>query len=105
MRTVIFCLCFLMFYGISIAQDYRFGKVSEEGIKQKEHPSDPSAEAAILYRETKSEFVYSRVKGWFLETEYFERIKIYSKEGLKYANKTVDLYKRSEERRVGKKCE
>jgi len=93
MRTVIFCLCFLMFYGISIAQDYRFGKVSEEEIKQKEHPSDPSAEAAILYRETKSEFVYSRVKGWFLETEYFERIKIYSKEGLKYANKTVDLYK------------
>lgn len=92
MNKVILSICVLMIYSFAAAQDYRFGKVSGQEINQKEHPDDPSAEAAILYREIKTEFDYSQTKGWFLVTDYFERIKIYNKDGADYANRTVDLY-------------
>lgn len=83
-------LCSVFTFGV--AQDYRFGKVSKEEILQKEHPLDPSADAAILYRETKSEFQYSESSGWTIVTDYFERVKIYNKEGFDWANVTIDLY-------------
>lgn len=92
MKTIFLTLCLLTFINHSNAQDYRFGKVSDEEIQQKTHPTDSSADAAILYREMKTDFNYSRDNGWYLVTDYFERIKIYTKDGAKYANKTVDLY-------------
>ncbi|QAA81621.1 DUF3857 domain-containing protein [Aequorivita sp. H23M31] len=84
---------FLAIFGVLNAQNYKFGKVSKDELLQKEHPTDPTADAAILYRETKSEFQYSQDSGWTLVTDYFERIKIYTKEGFEYANATVDLFK------------
>ncbi|MBT0606654.1 DUF3857 domain-containing protein [Aequorivita echinoideorum] len=79
----------------SIAQNFKFGKVSEEEVLQKEHPQDPSANASILYRETKTEFQYSQDTGFYMVTDIYERIKIYSKEGFDWANVTVDLHKSS----------
>lgn len=95
MRTIALSLL-LLITGFSFAQDYRFGKVSDEEILQKTHPDDPSADAAILYREIISEFQYNESKGWHLVTDYFERIKIYTKEGAEYANKTMSVYKGKE---------
>lgn len=92
MKTLLLTLCLLIFINFSNAQDFRFGKVSDQEVKQKEHPSDSTADAAILYREAKTDFQYSRTDGWYLVTDYFERIKIYTKDGAKYGNKTVDLY-------------
>ena len=88
--TTITVLCFL---NISVAQNYKFGKVSEEELLQKEHPADPTADAAVLYRETKTEFQYTQDAGWYMVTDYFERVKIYTKEGFDRANATIDLYK------------
>lgn len=88
---------FLGVFTLSNAQNYKFGKVSEEEILQKEHPTDPTANAAILYREIKTEFQYSGDSGWYLVTDYYERIKIYNKEGFDWANITVDLHKDSKE--------
>lgn len=88
--TAITVLCFL---NISIAQNYKFGKVSKEEITQKEHPTDPTADAAVLYREIKTEFQYTEDSGWYMVTDYFERVKIYTKEGFDRANATIDLYK------------
>lgn len=100
MRTILLTFCLTFLLGFSYAQDYRFGKVSDEELLQKEHPTDPSADAAILYREIKTEFRYATERGWYLMTEYFERIKIYTKEGAEYANKTVNLYKGKESDRL-----
>lgn len=83
----------LITFSVSFAQDYRFRKVSENELLQKEHPVDTDANAAILYREVKTEFQYSEDSGWYLVQDYFERIKIYNKEGFDRANITVDLYK------------
>lgn len=88
--SVIITLCFL---NISVAQDYRFGKVSKEELLQKEHPTDPSANAAVLYREVKTEFQYNQDSGWYMVTDYFERVKIYNKEGFDWANAEINLYK------------
>src|SRR5690554_4162650 len=84
---------FLVICAVSNAQNYKFGKVSKEELLQKEHPLDPTANAAILYRETKTDFQYTQDSGWFMVTEYFERVKIYAKEGFEKANITIDLYK------------
>ena len=84
---------FVTMYGLSNAQNYKFGKVSKEEILQKEHPKDPTADAAILYRETKTEFQYTQDAGWYMVTDYFERVKIYTKEGFDRANATIDLYR------------
>ncbi len=84
---------FLSFFGFSGAQNYKFGKVSKEELLQKQHPKDPTADAAILYREIKMEFQYRQDSGWYMVTDYFERVKIYTKEGFDYANATIELYK------------
>lgn len=88
--TIVAILCFL---NVSIAQNYKFGKVSKEELLQKEHPTDPTADAAVLYRETKTDFQYTQDSGWYMVTDYFERIKIYNKEGFEWANKSIPLYK------------
>ncbi len=89
----LFLLFSLGIFSLVQAQNFKFGKVSKEELQQKEHPVDPSANAAVLYRETKSEFQYTASSGWYLVTDYFERVKIYNKEGFDWANITVDLYK------------
>ncbi|HAV53948.1 MAG TPA: hypothetical protein DCX41_03325, partial [Aequorivita sp.] len=86
-------IAIVCFSGTSIAQNYKFGKVSKEELLQKEHPTDPTANAAILYRETKTDFQYTQDSGWYMVTDYFVRIKIYNKEGFDWANTTIDLYK------------
>lgn len=92
-RTIITAIAVLCFLNISVAQNYKFGKVSQEELLQKEHPTNPTADAAVLYRETKTEFQYTQDAGWYMVTDYFERIKIYTKEGFEKANATINLYK------------
>lgn len=93
MKKLLLSIGLILVFGIAQAQDYRFGKVSAEEISQKEHPTEPDADAAILYREIDTEFQYDQERGWFMVTNYFERIKIYTKDGADYANKTVRLQK------------
>lgn len=88
--TIISVFCFL---NVSMAQNYKFGKVSKEELLQKEHPKEPTVDAAVLYRETKTDFQYTQDAGWYMVTDYFERIKIYTKEGFDWANASINLYK------------
>ncbi len=85
----------LIAFQVTFSQNFKFGKVSKEEIAQKEHPTDPAANAAILYREYKTHFEYSSEDGFYYETEVFERIKIYSKEGYDNANFSIKVYKGS----------
>lgn len=92
MKTKLLLLCLLAASQILTAQDYRFGKVSKEELLEKSHPLDSTANAAILYREVKTNFEYSQEKGFFLVTEVFERIKIYNQKGFDWANKKIKLH-------------
>ena len=65
----------------SNAQDFRLGKVSIEELKEKVHPKDSSAAAAILFEKGVSNLVYNQTSGFEIELVVKARIKIYKKEG------------------------
>ncbi|MDP5231894.1 MAG: DUF3857 domain-containing protein [Cellulophaga sp.] len=84
----------LLFLTISFvnAQNYSFGKVSEEEVSEKVYPLDSSAVAAVLYRSVNVRYNYTQSTGFSTITEVHERIKIYKKEGFNYATISELLY-------------
>lgn len=83
---------------LTTAQEVEFGSVSKEELMEKEYVNDPSAPAAILYKNH-----YTYYLGADLATEIHERIKIYSKEGFDYATEYINLFKgRYDEETVGR---
>lgn len=84
---------FVFFSFIKInAQNFELGKVSIAELKEKQHPKDTSAVAAVLFKNGKTSFEYTRNKGFVAITEVSVRIKIYKKEGYDWANFTVPYY-------------
>ncbi|RIA10650.1 transglutaminase superfamily protein [Flavobacteriaceae bacterium MAR_2010_72] len=77
------------------AQNFKFGKVSEEELKEKVHPLDSSANAAVLYKKETVRFDYIQGDGFVQKREVHERIKIYNKEGFDWATRKIRLYNRS----------
>lgn len=75
----------------SYAQDYRFGKVSMEELKETAYPEDADANAAILYLNQKTHYDYNQQKGFVQITEVLKRIKIYNKDGFDWATEEVQL--------------
>ncbi len=73
------------------AQKFEFGKVSEEEILEKEHPTDPEASAAVLYKKSNIFFEYDYQWQYVQEVEV--RIKIYKKEGFDKATVEIPLYR------------
>lgn len=76
----------------SIAQKHELGNVTIEELNQKTHPIDSSASAAILFKTGETRYVYDRDGSWSILTEVKFKIKIYKKEGLEFANKSVNFY-------------
>ncbi len=84
----------LIFFGIQsdFAQKRELGNVTIDELKEKSHPLDSSAVAAVLFEKGKTYFLYSQEDGFILITEVEVKIKIYKKEGYDYANKSVRYY-------------
>lgn len=83
----------LFFTVVSLqAQKYELGKVSISELEQKSYPLDTTAVAAILYNKARTQFVYDHKKGFSLIHECEFRIKIYKKEGLKWADFKVPYF-------------
>ena len=74
------------------AQNFDFGEISVEELQQQQHPIEPDANAAILYRNHR---VYYG-SDFYRYTEVHERIKIYNKEGFDWANQ--EILKKTDER-------
>ncbi len=92
MRYTITILVAVFSVQLAFSQNFRFKKVSKEEVLEKQHPTDSTADAAILYREMNTRFQYSESENFYILTEVFERIKIYNKDGFDWANKKVRLY-------------
>lgn len=90
MKKIIAFVLFIITMHVS-AQEVKFGKVSEEELKEKFHPIDSTASAAYLYKHRITSYEYS--ERFIVVTKVHERIKIYNKEGLAYANKLITYYK------------
>ncbi|WBU88180.1 transglutaminase domain-containing protein [Cellulophaga omnivescoria] len=87
---------FFLAINLITAQDFSFGKVSSEELKEKSHPIDSAASATYLYKSKKCYFRYLDNSGFELVIEVYERIKIYNKEGYDFATKAIPLYKASQ---------
>ncbi len=81
----------LLFFSIH-AQTYKFGKVSKSELSEKQYPSDTSAHATILYMERISTYNFSPDKGFYLNEEYYMRLKIYNKEGFDKATVEIPVF-------------
>ena len=92
MNKTVTIIVLLMAIQFTQAQDYKFGKVSMEELQETANPQDSEADATVLYRSQKVNFNYSDGKGFYQRKVVHERIKIYNKEGLKYATKVLELY-------------
>lgn len=77
----------LMFLSFSLnAQNHKLGKVTVDELKEKVHPLDSTAAAAILYKKGNVFFRIDPEGYWNVVTEVEVKIKIYKKEGYKLAN-------------------
>jgi hypothetical protein len=93
MKNIYLTALMLIFVLNTAAQDFRYGKVSEEELLEKQHPKDPEVNAAVLYKNHKVYYNYNSSTGFTLITEVHERIKIYNKEGFEWATKKIINYK------------
>jgi transglutaminase-like putative cysteine protease len=85
-------IAFLLLSTSLFSQNYKFGKVSKEELEETQNPSYPDADATILYREYKTYYQYTQGDGFKVETEVFERIKIYNPEAFDVASKKIKFY-------------
>jgi hypothetical protein len=74
------------------SQQGELGKVTIAELEQKFHPKDSSASAAILFKKGRSFFTYSHDAGFTVNHVCEVKIKIYKKEGLKWADQKVRFY-------------
>ena len=98
MRNFYLVLILICFGFHADAQNYKFGKVSEEEVLEKSHPKDPDADAAILFREHDTYYEINRNTGFTLVTDIRERVKIYNKDGLDWATKEIFHYESGNDR-------
>ncbi|TGD57408.1 transglutaminase domain-containing protein [Flavobacterium humi] len=88
-----YLIALLVLSGLCLkAQTKELGKVTIEELKQKTHPNDSSAAAAVLFEVGRTSFEYSQTNGFEIVTEVLTKIKIYKKEGYEYANKSASYY-------------
>jgi transglutaminase-like putative cysteine protease len=83
----------LMFLSFSLnAQNYKLGKVTVDELKEKVHPLDSTACAAILYKKANVYFKTDPEGYWTVVTQVEVKIKIYKKEAYSYANFEKSYY-------------
>ncbi len=77
------------------AQSFIFGEVSKEELTEAINDQFPEANAAILYRKQFIYFKNASNKLPIQNTEIYERIKIYNRDGFDQATKFIELYNNS----------
>jgi len=82
----------LLILNLTFAQNYKFGKVSEDELKEVSNPANLDAHATVLYKMHKVDFTFAAKTGFTQINTYHERIKIYDEEGFNWANKKIKLY-------------
>lgn len=66
--------------------------VTTEQLNQKEHQTDKNATAAILFKKANTKFIFHSQKGYECYTEVAVKIKIFKKEGVKWADFQIPYY-------------
>jgi hypothetical protein len=86
-------LTILLFSNFAFSQKLELGKVTIEELNEKEHNVEKDAVAAILFKKGKVSFDFKADEGFQVITEVICKIKIYKKEGFKWAHFQQKIYK------------
>lgn len=92
MKSILQILLFSGFVLSATAQNFKPQKVTKEELLEKIHPLDTSAPAAILHKVGKTFFLLDGDSNWNVVTEVTMRIKIYKKDGYRYATNVLPYY-------------
>jgi hypothetical protein len=94
MKTLVSLAPFLFISLLSFAQKppIKFGDIPIEDLKMTVYDQDSSAEAVVLADYAESAISYSDAKGFQLSFQRIRRLKVLTKEGLKWANFEIPLY-------------
>ncbi|SHG71753.1 DUF3857 domain-containing protein [Flavobacterium defluvii] len=90
--SLLILLLLLLFVSKTNSQNYQLGKVTVAELNEKVHPTDSSAAAAILFKKGRTYFSYNKDVGFSANHVCEVKIKIYKKEGLKWADQKVRFY-------------
>ena len=90
-KLITLALLFFIFLN-GFSQKYELGKVSVEELKEKIHPLDSSASAAILFKSGRTYFDIGPEGYFFLVNEVKMKVKIYKKEGYEHATVEMPFY-------------
>lgn len=82
----------LFFSTFFFGQNINLDNVSISELNEQHHSIDSSASAAYIFKTGTAKFILNGVGVWSVITEVNIKIKIYKKEGLKYANFEVPYY-------------
>lgn len=89
-KNIVLTLLLMVYNGFS--QKMELGKVTVAELQEKEFPNDPSAPAAILFKNGSTKIEYLDSKGFEMVTTVSTKIKIYKKEGYEWANHAIEYY-------------
>lgn len=95
MKKIVIILLALISSGIVMGQNVKYGKVSVEELNEKFYPLDSSAPAAIIFNQRRAVFDFDSSK-FYVEDEYFVRLKIYNPEGYEFATVEIPYVKKDE---------
>ncbi|WP_196886026.1 DUF3857 domain-containing protein [Aureivirga sp. CE67] len=96
-------VAFLMTFQFLSAQDYGYGKVSKEEVKEKKNSIEEDASASILYLNRKTNFDFIPGQGISISHDYHYRFKVYSEEGIKYIRREFEFLPEANEKVIGLK--
>ncbi|MFN7044965.1 MAG: DUF3857 domain-containing protein [Flavobacterium sp.] len=85
-------ICFFIIVQLGFSQKIKLGAVTIDELKEKRHPIDSSASAAYIFKKGTTNFRVTSEGRWELTTEVSIKIKIYTKDGFKYANQEIPYY-------------
>jgi hypothetical protein len=95
--TLFFLFLFAALPGVAQKAPIKFGDIPLEDLKMKVYEKDSSAEAVVLADYGESIISYSEVYGFQVNFQRIRRVKILTKEGLKWATFDIPLYHDSDQ--------
>ncbi|GAB2766239.1 hypothetical protein GCM10010465_09760 [Actinomadura fibrosa] len=82
----------MVYSSIAWSQTEKFGDVKKKDLQEKMSEEEKAAGAVVLFKGRETHFEYDENTGWYLVTEYYERVKITEQKGLEAATKKIDVY-------------
>ncbi|NHM05370.1 DUF3857 domain-containing protein [Flavobacterium celericrescens] len=84
---------FILFFVFKLeAQNYELENVTFEELMESKHHIDTSAVASIMFKKQETNFKYKKDDGFVCTTDFSIKIKIYKKEGLKFADFKIPYF-------------